>query len=101
MALYVEEVNQTYEQTALQHEEQLEAQLTTCLADRGGSSVRLSEEVSRLSQHEVFALGEGECAEHKAGEQQHGDDVVGTCFEIEVNDAEFVAEPVEQREQPW
>ena len=27
VALYVEEVNQTYEQTALQHEEQLEAQV--------------------------------------------------------------------------
>ena len=40
--------------------------------------MRLSEEVSRLSQHEVFALGEGECAEHKAGEQQHGDDVVAS-----------------------
>ena len=77
VALHVEEEYQRHQQTALQHEEELETQFARCLAD--GCHLLVvgrAEEVLCLAQDESLGLGVGYQGEHEASEQQQRDNIV-------------------------
>ena len=79
--LRVDEVSDGHQKTGLHHEEQLEAHLRTGFRDNGGSLALRAEESLCLADDEVLRLGECNACQHKAQEQQRGDEVI-TCHRI-------------------